>query len=104
MAQKFGRKVDDNVLKSINVDVKPLEQHLIFYMMAYKDLDRQRSHGFAPTRIPFIDIVTYARLYNLNIDEEDDLIYFVTNLDDHHIKQLSDDLEKKTKQSKKGSK
>lgn len=97
MSQRFGKKVSDNVISKINVETKPLKQSLYFYFMAYKDLDRQRSHGFAPTRIPFLDIVQYARLYELNIEEEDDLIYFVTGLDDHHVKKLNDDLEKKSK-------
>lgn len=69
--------------------------------MAYKDLDRERSHGFAPTRIPFLSIVQYARMFGYSAELEDDLIYFVTGLDDHHVEQLNDELNKKSKKVKK---
>jgi hypothetical protein len=63
-------------------------------------LDRERSHGFSPTRIPFLSIVKYARLFNYSAELEDDLIYYVTGIDDHHIQQLNEELKKNSSRKK----
>lgn len=100
MAKRLGQKVSNSVIDKANTEEKPLDEELVFFFVAYKDLDRQRSHGFAPTRIPFLDIVKYARLYGCSQDVEDDLIFYVTGIDDHHIENLSKEMERNSKKSK----
>jgi hypothetical protein len=101
MARKLGKKVS-GALTNRETELKEEETlpiHLVGYFVAFQDLDRQRSHGFAPTRIPFLDIVSYADRfgYSTSCGHLDDFIFFVTGLDDHFIELLNKEYNSKNK-------
>lgn len=85
MAKRFGRKVSEKIQKELSKPVPELPQHLLFYFQAFKDLARDRTSGFSPSAIPFTSIMTYAKHYRCDPETEDNLIYFVTGLDDHYL-------------------
>lgn len=102
MAQKLGKKISKSLTeeneKQKEQDIS-LPSHLFGYFLAYKDLDRQRSHGFAPTRIPFLDIVAYADRFGYSTSDAslEDFLFFVTGLDDHFIELLNKEYNSKKK-------
>lgn len=84
-AKRFGRKVSSKIQNELNKPIPELPQHLFFYFQAFKDLARDRTSGFAPSAIPFTSILTYSRTYKCDPETEDNLIFFVTGLDDHYL-------------------
>lgn len=100
MAKRFGGKVSDTIEEKVNADEPIIPDHLIIFFQAFKDLSRQRSVGFAPSCIPFLDIIQYARYYNFSDEMEEDLLYYVKGLDDHYLEILNKDAKKRQEQAK----
>lgn len=61
---------------------------LNFYLDAFFDLDAERTHALAPTPIPRSSIVAYAKEYELDEDEKEDLIYLIRRMDNEHLKKI----------------
>lgn len=96
MAKRFGQKVSLNVQTKLEQNAPDLPQHLLIFFQAFKDLNTQRPVGFAVGYIPFLDIVTYAKVYDFSEELQDDLIYFVRGLDEHYIEIINKEQQKKT--------
>jgi hypothetical protein len=62
-----------------------------FYLDAFFDLDAERSHAMAPVAIPRSCIVEYAKEYELDEEEKDDLIYLVRCMDNDRLKGMRKD-------------
>lgn len=62
-----------------------------FYLDAYFDLDSERSHAMAPVAIPRSCIVEYAREYELDEEEKDDLIHLIRCMDNDRLKGMRKD-------------
>jgi hypothetical protein len=86
-AAKFGRKLT-------GVDSKQkepcLNYGLEFFLDAFIDLDSERSHGMGWMRIPWHCIWQYGIAYELDTEQMDDLIYFITRMDAAHIERLEE--------------
>lgn len=94
MAKRFGRKVSEKIQTELSKPQPELPQYLTFYFQAFKDLARDRTSGFAPSAIPFTSILNYARHYRCDPETEDNLIYFVTGLDDHYLSRTYEESKK----------
>ena len=100
MAKRFGKKVSKTIDDKINAKEPELPQHLIFFFQAFKDLGTQRQVGMSIGCIPFFDIITYSRLYGCDEETEEDLLFFVRELDNHYIEMVNSEQKKKMNQSK----
>jgi vacuolar-type H+-ATPase subunit C/Vma6 len=90
MAKRFGKKIGKSTEEKANQAEPTLPEHLLLHFNAFKDLSRQRSMGgFALGNIPYLDIVQYAQIYRMDEETTEDLIYFVTGLDDHYLSRLN---------------
>lgn len=104
MAKRFGRKVSDTIEEKLNTSEPVLPDYLVLFFQAFKNLDRQRPTGFGVGYIPYLDIIQYARLYDMSQEVEEDLVFFVTGLDDHYIKMVNNDMKTKQEQSRNSNK
>jgi hypothetical protein len=76
----------------VNKEEPKLPSHLIFFFQAFKNLGRQRQiGGFSLGCIPYLDIIAYSRIYRCDQETEEDLVYFVTGLDDHYLAKVNKD-------------
>lgn len=94
MAKRFGRKVSEKIENELSKPQPELTQEMFFYFQAFKDLARDRTSGFSPSAIPFTSILTYARHYRCDPETEDNLIYFVTGLDDRYLSRVAEETKK----------
>ena len=94
MAKRFGRKVSEKIQTELSKPVPELPRHLFFHFQAFKDLARDRNSGFCPTAIPFTSILKSSERYRCDPETEDDLIYFVTGLDDHYLSRVQEESKK----------
>ena len=76
MAKRFGRKVSNTIEEKLNTAEPVLPDYLVLFFQAFKNLDRQRSSGFGVGYIPYLDIVQYARMYDMSQEVEEDLVFF----------------------------
>lgn len=65
-----------------------LQIGLGLYLQAFFDLDSERSHSMAVTRIPGSVIRLYAREFDFDDDQTDLLDYYISQMDDAHCKRL----------------
>ena len=101
MAKRCGGKISKNAKDIIDMQPPPLPEHLVLHFMAFKDLTRQRSMGgFALGNIPYLDIVQYTKIYEMDEETSEDLIFFVTALDDHYLSNLNKERQSKVEQQK----
>lgn len=68
-----------------------------FYYDAFFDLTSERSVGFGEGPIPITAIFRYAQHYEMNHDEEADLVFFVRALDSAYLKYRAAKEKKKNK-------
>lgn len=61
---------------------------LQLYIQAFFDLDCERSHAWAPTAIPWRSMAEYAKAFELDEEQTEDLFYFVKRMDSEHLKRL----------------
>lgn len=71
---------------------------LQLYLQAFFDLDSERTHGFSLSHIPWSAINEYAKTYDFDEEQKEDLLYFIRCLDRVYL----DRLEKKQPKSKPG--
>lgn len=75
-AMQAGRPLDKRIQNAPELTIG-----LQFYLQAFFDLDSERSHGMAVTRIPRSKVREYAREFELDLDETEALTYFMAELD-----------------------
>lgn len=104
MARRFGKKLIPASEAKLVEKIPEIPSYLVMFFQAFKDLDRQRSIGFAPSYIPYLDIVAYARLYGFDEELEEELIYYIKGLDDHYLKMVNDENQRKAEKAKNSNK
>jgi hypothetical protein len=67
---------------------------LQLYIDAFFDLDSERSHGQGLSQIPWSSITNYAKAFEFDEEQTEDLFFFVKRLDGEHLKRLSDSMKK----------
>lgn len=72
-----------------------LKMGLQLYMQAFFELDCERSHALAPTSIPRSKVEDYARAYDFDEEQTEDLHYFIRQMDNKHIERLTAKMPKK---------
>lgn len=70
---------------------------LDLYFNAFLDLDTERNHHTGFSYIPFNSIVSYAKLYDFDEEQTEDLIYLIKQMDSAHIAKLQKKKDAKTK-------
>jgi len=65
-----------------------LETGLQLFLQAFFDLDSERSHASGLTPIPWTSIAAYARAFEFDEEQTEDLYFFVRRLDSEHLKRL----------------
>lgn len=83
-AMRAGQPMPDRI-----ANAPELKTGLQLYMQAFFDLDCERSHALAPTAIPWSSVQDYARAFEFDEEQTEDLHYFVRRMDTEHLKKLS---------------
>jgi hypothetical protein len=78
-----------------------LPQHLEWYITAFYDLTNDRQSGFGEGPIPITSVLTYAKYYELDSYEVDDLWFFIRQLDAAYLKYVEKKNKPKTEKKKK---
>lgn len=60
------------------------------YLGAFFELDSERSHAFGPTSIPFTSIVNYARAFDFDDEQAEDLVYYIRKMDEVNLKRVAE--------------
>lgn len=94
-AMRSGQPIPDRI-----ANAPELEVGLQLYIQAFFDLDSERSHGMAPTPIPWTSIAQYARAFEFDEEQTEDLFFHVRRLDAEHLKRISAKMESRTKAKK----
>jgi hypothetical protein len=76
---------------------------LEIYLQAFFDLDSERSHAMGPTAIPWTSIVNYARAFDFDEEQTEDLIYLIKRMDAENLKEVSKKQKEATKKSGKNA-
>ena len=74
-----------------------LQIGLQLYLQAFFDLDSERSHAHAPTAIPWSSVANYARTFELDEEQTDDLFFHVRKLDNVQLKKIAKQIQNKGK-------
>ena len=61
---------------------------LQLFIQAFFDLDSERSHSMGLVAIPWTSINDYAKAYNFDEEQTEDLFFFIRKLDTSHLKRL----------------
>ncbi len=61
---------------------------LQLYIQAFFDLDSERSHAQGLAAIPWTSINEYAKVFDFDEEQTDDLFFFIRKLDASHLKRL----------------
>lgn len=92
-----NRALPDNIQNAPELDLG-----LQLYLQAFFDLDSERNNGMGLARIPSSAVRAYAREFDFSEDQSDSLSFFVSEMDEAHIKRLQakQDAASKTKSKK----
>jgi hypothetical protein len=82
-AMRFGHPIPERIANS--PELKP---GLQLYLQAFFDLDSERSHAFSPTAIPWSSIQDYAKAFDIDGEQREDLFYLVKQMDRAHLSRL----------------
>lgn len=88
-AMRAGQPLPDRI-----ANAPELNQGLQLYIQAFFDLDSERSHAWAPTAIPWTSMAAYAKAYELDEEQTEDMFYFVKQMDAEHLKRLQAKIKK----------
>ena len=91
-ATRAGQPIPDRISNA-----PELQQGLQLYMQAFFDLDCERSHAMAPTAIPWSSVQDYARAFEFDEEQTEDLHFFIRRIDGEHLKRISAKMEAKQK-------
>lgn len=83
-AMREGKSLPDRI-----ANAPELMAGLYLYIDAFFDLDSERSHDFGFKRIPFSVIIDYARAFEFDEDQTEDLLFFIKRMDVAHIERLA---------------
>ncbi|QBZ71727.1 hypothetical protein [Pseudomonas phage KP1] len=82
-AMRAGQPLPDRI-----ANAPELELGLHLYLQAFFDLDSERTHAVGLTPIPWTSISEYARVFEFDEEQTEDLFFFVRKLDSEHMKKL----------------
>jgi hypothetical protein len=82
-AIRFGQPIPERI-----INAPELRLGLRLYFNAFFDLDAERSHALALTPIPWTSIMHYARAYELDEEQTEDLVYFIRYMDNVNLDRL----------------
>ena len=94
-AMRAGQPTPDRI-----ANAPVLEMGLQLYLQAFFDLDSERSHAMAPTPIPWTSIAAYARAFEFDEEQTEDLFFHVRRMDAEHLKRISAKIDSKAKAKK----
>ena len=89
-AARAGKPLPDKIANAPNLKIG-----LILFLDAFFDLDSDRVYGKGLNPIKRIDIESYAKFYNFDTEQTEDLFYFIRKMDNAFLSFLE------KKQSKK---
>ena len=72
-----------------------LQQGLQLYLQAFFDLDCERSHATAPTAIPWTCVQDYAKAFEFDEEQTEDLHFFIRRMDSEHLKRIATNMKNK---------
>lgn len=84
-AMRAGNPLPDRI-----ANAPELISGLQLYLQAFYDLDSERSHAAGLTAIPWTSISNYAKAFELDEEQTEDLFFFVRKLDSEHLKRLAE--------------
>lgn len=87
-AYREGRELPDRVKNA--PELKP---GLELYLTAFFDLDTERHHGNGICAIPISSIAGYARIFEFDSEQTEDLFFYIREMDDAHIKRMKQRLD-----------
>lgn len=61
----------------------PEVSQFVFYTEAFKELDTCRNSGFGVTPIPFLAIVEYAKMYE--VDDFEEFLFIIRSMDNKFV-------------------
>lgn len=61
---------------------------LQLYIQAFFDLDSERSHTMGLVSIPWSSINDYAKAFDFDEDQTEDLFFLIRKMDNAHLKRL----------------
>lgn len=83
-AMRAGQPLPDRI-----ANAPELENGLQLYLQAFFDLDSERSHVQGPTAIPWTAIADYAKCFEFDEEQTEDLFYFIRRLDGENLKRVA---------------
>ena len=78
-----------------------LRNDLSLYFAAYLELDTERNHREGANPIPMSSIFRYIEFYEIDQDIIRDFVYLIKTMDAANCARVSEDIEKKYKESTK---
>lgn len=82
-ALQAGQPIPSRIANAPN-----LIQGLEIYLQAFFDLDSERSHAMGPTSIPWTSISEYAKAFEFDETQTEDLFFFIKKLDGENLKRI----------------
>lgn len=74
-----------------------LQPGLEIYLQAFIELDSERSHVNGVVAIPTLKIIEYAKAFDFNQEQKEDLLYLIRAVDSAHCKKLISEFKAKNK-------
>lgn len=88
-AMRAGQPIPERI-----ANAPKLSMGLQLYMQAFFDLDCERSHAMAPTAIPWSSVQDYARAFDFDEEQTEDLHFLIRRMDSKHLAKLSAKIKK----------
>lgn len=82
-AVRSGQPLPDRI-----ANAPELKLGLQLYLTAFFDLDAERESSMSIGRIPWSAIDRYARAYDLDSEQYEDMHFFIKQMDSEHIKRI----------------
>jgi len=83
-AVRMGNPIPDRI-----ANAPKLEHGLEIYLQAFFDLDTERNRGNGICPIPWSSVSDYARAFEFDAEQTEDLHYFIRKLDQENMKRLA---------------
>jgi len=83
-AMRAGAPLPDRI-----ANAPELAEGLQLFLIAFFDLDCERSHANAPTAIPWSSVQDYARAFDFDEEQTQDLHYFIRQMDSKHLEYIA---------------
>lgn len=84
-AMRSGQPLPDRI-----ANAPELQLGLNLYMLAFFDLDSERTHSMGPSPIPWTSIVQYAAAFDFSEEQTEDLLYHIKKMDFWHLKRIAE--------------